>query len=66
VEFIADKYSSDSKQMSECYCIIPIQRGISKVNVKFIINVFYSNELAYAEVLVDNSKCELDVEEVEF
>lgn len=36
------------------------------MKVRYNKNVFFNNETAVAEVLVDNSLCDLDIEEVEF
>lgn len=41
-------------------------KGTSKLDVTFSKNVFYSNEIAYADVKVDNSQSQLRVKEIEF
>ena len=48
------------------YCCIPIKAGPTKLAVRFNKNVFFANEVAYAEVKVDNVNCGLDIKEIEF
>ena len=49
--------------MTTCCCC---DKGSSGLEVRFDKNVFYSNEIASADVTVDNSKSQLPITEVEF
>ena len=42
------------------------KKGKTTLNVQFDKNVFYNNEIAQANISVDNSKCEMNIKEVEF
>ena len=42
------------------------KKGKTTLHVQFDKNVFYSNEVAHANIVVDNSKCEMGIKEVEF
>jgi hypothetical protein len=66
VSFVQDKYDEHNVNISECLCVIPVDRGWCKLQVRFQKNVFFANEKAYCEVLVDNSKCDQKIEEIEF
>ena len=43
-----------------------MDKGSASLSVNFDKNVFYSNEIANADVMVDNSKSQLKINEVEF
>ena len=62
VAFEQGRFTDVTTEISECFGA----KGTCKLYVRFSKNVFYSNEIAYAEVTVDNSQCDLAVEEVEF
>lgn len=66
MEFVQGQFTEKSADISECFCCIPVGRGQTKIQVRFDKNVFFANERAHAEVVCDNSKCELAVKCIEF
>jgi hypothetical protein len=63
VAFTPDAYLQQTADIATCCCMA---KGTCGLEVKFNKNVFYSNETAFADVRVDNSKCLLNVNTVEF
>jgi hypothetical protein len=63
VPFAQNAQSKQQVALTTCCCC---DKGTSGLEVRFDKNVFYSNEVACADVAVDNSKSQLPITEVEF
>ena len=66
VPYVADKFDEVNKGVKEMYCCIPVDSGPTLLQVRFNKNVFFANEIAYAEVRLDQTNCKLDVREIGF
>ena len=63
VEFLADHANTHTTNLSTWFCR---QKGKGSISAQFQKNVFYSNEVAWANVSVNNAESQLDITEVEF
>ena len=63
VQFQQNAMCNQTVSLTTCCCC---NQGESSLSVKFDKNIFYSNEQALADVLVNNSKSKLRISEVEF
>ena len=58
VQYQQNTGANVTKEITTCCCC---DQGKSSLGVTFQKNIFYNNEVAWANVGVDNSNCELDI-----
>lgn len=63
VQFLENREDKQTINIKTCCCL---NKGETSITVNFSKNIFFSDETASADIQVDNSKCLLRINEVEF